>query len=70
MAHKVKTDIVVNPDVVHGKPVIRGTRVPVEVVLGGLAAGMSVSELAQEYGLTRPQIQSAIRYAHDVIEPD
>ena len=37
--------IVVDPAICHGKPVIRGTRVPVAIVVGSLAGGMSFEEV-------------------------
>ncbi len=55
--------IVVDPAVCFGKPVIRGTRVPVEVVLGKLAGGASVEHVAQEYGLVREDVLAALSYA-------
>jgi hypothetical protein len=45
--------IVVDERVRFGKPVIEGTRVPVDVVLGRLAAGMTTEAVAEEYGLAR-----------------
>jgi hypothetical protein len=45
--------IVVDPEVRHGKPVIKGTRVSMDVILGSLAGGMSVEEVADEYVITR-----------------
>lgn len=55
--------IVMDPQVQHGKPVIRGTRVPVARVLGGLAGGMSFDEVCREYDLIPEDIRAAIRYA-------
>lgn len=40
--------IVVDPEIVHGKPVIAGTRIPVALVLGQLSGGVSFDELRQE----------------------
>jgi len=37
--------IVIDPEIQHGKPVIRGTRVPVARILGGLAGGMTLEEV-------------------------
>ena len=50
----------IDPHVCHGKPVIRGTRVPVAIVVGSLAGGMSLEEIEAEYGLTREDIQAAL----------
>ena len=55
--------IVINPRIMHGKPVIRGTRVPVDVILGGLIAGMEYEEIEKEYGVEREDIIAAIEYA-------
>jgi uncharacterized protein (DUF433 family) len=55
--------IVVDPKVRHGEPVIKGTRVSVDVILGSLAGGMSVEEVADEYGITRDDVLAAIEYA-------
>ncbi|MBI2142590.1 DUF433 domain-containing protein, partial [Candidatus Woesearchaeota archaeon] len=43
--------IITDLRVMHGKPVIKGTRVPVDVILGGLVGGMSYEEIEQEYGV-------------------
>lgn len=55
--------IVVDDRVRFGKPVIEGTRVPVDVVLGKLAGGMPVEAVAEEYGLTREDVLAALAYA-------
>ena len=46
-----------------GKPVIEGTRVPVDLVLGKLAAGMTTEAVAEEYGLARDDVLAALAYA-------
>lgn len=46
-----------------GRPVISGTRVPVDLVVGKLAGGMSSEEVAEEYELTREDILAALAYA-------
>ena len=59
--------ISVDPEVVHGKPVIRGTRVTVQVILELLAAGESIEELLGEYDeLTRDDVLAALEYAASV----
>jgi uncharacterized protein (DUF433 family) len=55
--------IVVDPKIMHGKPVIKGTRVPVEVILGSLISGMSYEEIEREYNVKREDIIAAIEYA-------
>ena len=51
--------IVIDPNICHGKPVIRGTRMPVSLVVGSLAGGMDFAEVEREYGLTRAHIRAA-----------
>jgi uncharacterized protein (DUF433 family) len=56
--------IVVDPEVLAGKPVIRGTRLAVEFILGLLAAGQSEEDLLTNYpGLTREDILACLSYA-------
>lgn len=55
--------IALDEKVAFGKPVIRGTRVPVELVVGKLAGGMSAEEVAQEYDLAREDVLAALSYA-------
>jgi len=56
--------IAVNPKVMVGKPVIRGTRLTVEYILGLLAHGATAEEILQEYvGLTRDDIQACLLFA-------
>ena len=62
--------IVIDPEIQHGKPVIRGTRVPVERILGGLAGGMSFEELCREYDVTTADIRAAIQYAQQLVEQE
>ena len=62
--------IVIDPEVQHGKPVVRGTRVPVARILGGLAGGMTFDEVGREYDLTVEDIRAAIGYAEDLVEQE
>lgn len=62
------TRIEINPKVLVGKPVIRGTRIPVELILKMLAQGIGFEEILKEYPrLTREDILAAIDYAHDAV---
>ncbi len=61
--------ITVDPKVMVGKPVIRGTRLTVEYILGLLAHGATVEEILQEYpGLSREDIQACILFAIKALE--
>lgn len=59
--------IAVDPNVVHGAPVITGTRVPVSVVIGSLAGGMSKEEIEAEYGISVEDIEVALAYAAELV---
>ena len=60
--------IEINPKVMMGKPVIRGTRITVELILRKLSEGASVAELLEAYPkLTPEDIQAAIGYAADTL---
>jgi uncharacterized protein (DUF433 family) len=59
--------ITVDPDVCHGKPCIKGTRVMVSVVLDNLAAGQTPEEIAGSYpSVNREAVLAAIAYAADL----
>lgn len=58
----MKNKIVIDPKIRFGKPTITGTRITVEEVLGALAGGMEFKEIQKEYGLTKEQILTAVRY--------
>ena len=70
MAIKLAPRIVVDPAIRSGKPVIEGTRVPVELVLGKLAGGMTVQEVAEEYELATEDIRAALGYAAKVLSEE
>ena len=60
--------IEINPRVMLGKPVIRGTRVPVELLLRKLGEGSTEEDLLEGYPhLKREDIHAAIAYAADVV---
>lgn len=57
-----------NPKVMLGKPIIKGTRITVELIMRKLAGDYSVDDLLESYPhLTRTQIQAALEYGADVI---
>jgi uncharacterized protein (DUF433 family) len=60
--------IEINPKVMLGKPVIRGTRITVELILRKLSEGATEADLLDAYPrLTRQDIQAAIGYAADTV---
>jgi len=62
--------IVIDPEIQHGKPVIRGTRVPITRIIGGLAGGMTNEEITQEYDVTEQDIRAALSYAAELIDTE
>jgi uncharacterized protein (DUF433 family) len=62
--------VVIDPKVCHGKPVLRGTRMPVSLVVGSLAGGMDFEDVEREYGLTRDQIRAALKFAGELVEQE
>jgi uncharacterized protein (DUF433 family) len=60
--------IVIDPAICHGKPVVAGTRVPVTVVVGSLAGGMTMEEVQREYDLTPDDVRAALRYVGELAE--
>ena len=66
----VNERIVIDPKILHGKPVIRGTRVPVSRVVGGLASGMTFDEVQREYEITIEDIRAALEFAGHLVEEE
>jgi uncharacterized protein (DUF433 family) len=60
---ELASGITVDPSVRFGKPVIRGTRVPVDTVVARVATGMALKKIAEEYGITEKDIYNALQYA-------
>ncbi len=58
--------IVLDPEVLTGKPVVKGTRLAVEFIVGLLAEGWSEAQILAEYpGLTEQDIRACLSYARD-----
>lgn len=59
--------IIADPEICHGRPCIKGTRIMVSVVLDNLAAGVTLDELLRSYpSLSREAVQAAVAYAADL----
>lgn len=67
---KVAQGITIDAKVRFGKPVIEGTRVPVNLVVGKIAGGMTVDEVGKEYDLTKTQVLAALRFAADLVSQE
>jgi len=60
--------IVIDPKVMVGKPVIKGTRIPVDAILKRLAEGMSIKDVLEEYpNLNEEDVKAALEYAAKVV---
>lgn len=59
--------VVVDPRVMVGKPVIRGTRITVDMILELLATGMKPEEIAEDYNISLEDIRAALLYAARVL---
>jgi uncharacterized protein (DUF433 family) len=62
--------VVVDPKIGHGKPVIRGTRTPVALIVGSLAGGMSFEDVQSEYDLTIEDVRAALRFAGELLDQE
>ena len=63
--------IVVDPEIHHGEPCVKGTRIPARMLVGSLADGLTVEQIVAEY----PQLQSedifaALAYAAEVLHQE
>lgn len=68
IAMEIAQNITVDPAIHHGTPIITGTRVPISLIIGSLAGGMSKEEVMQEYELTKTQVEAALGYATDLVK--
>lgn len=65
---KLLARIAVDPGIQGGRPVIKGTRVPVARLVGALSAGADFAELREDYGIQDDDILAALAYAAKAIE--
>jgi uncharacterized protein (DUF433 family) len=69
MSVEWKEYIASDPEILRGKPRLKGTRIPVSVVLGYLAAGKTAEEIVAEYpDLTPTHIAACLDYARELAE--
>jgi len=68
MDHNLKSRIVTNPEVLVGKPIIRGLRISVEQILRAMAGGVPESELLADFpDLERDDLRACMLYAAEMI---
>ena len=67
----IRQRITLDKDVLAGKPIIKGTRIPVYLILEILASGMSEDDLLKEYPtLTKEDIQACLAYASKIVREE
>jgi uncharacterized protein (DUF433 family) len=59
--------ITINTEIQHGKPVLRDTRIPIAIIIGSLAGGMSYEEVIEEYAVTQDQILTSLAYFAELL---
>ncbi|WP_055074968.1 DUF433 domain-containing protein [Pseudanabaena sp. 'Roaring Creek'] len=59
--------ITIDTEIQHGKPVLKGTRIPIAIIIGSLAGGMSYEEVMQEYAVTQQQILTSLAYFAEIL---
>ncbi len=64
------TEIIVDEKIRFGKPIIKGTRIAVDEVLGALAGGMTHEEIEKEYGVDKEGILAALKYAAEIVSEE
>jgi uncharacterized protein (DUF433 family) len=67
---KMNERISIDPQICHGKPVIRGTRVPVARVVGYLAGGMSFEDVEKDFDLAPEDVRAALDYAAELLNQE
>jgi uncharacterized protein (DUF433 family) len=60
--------ITIDTEIQHGKPVLKGTRIPVAIIIGSLAGGMSYEEVIQEYAVTQQQTLAINSYWQTLVQ--
>ena len=67
---EIAPKISVDEKIRFGKPAITGTRVPVDLIIGKLAAGMTYEEVIVEYEITREDILAVLNYAANTLSSE
>jgi uncharacterized protein (DUF433 family) len=68
VSDEIVAQLRIDPAICHGKPVIRGTRLLVTVIVGSLAGGMTFEDVQREYDVTADDIRAALRFVGELAE--
>lgn len=67
----MKRSITQDPDILGGKPIIKGTRMSVESIMELISSGLSIQEIVKEYPfLSEQQVKDAVSYATDIVKKE
>ena len=66
----MKDRIIIDSSIQHGKPVIKGTRVPISRVLAELANGSSHKDVIDDYGICEEDVRAVLVFTAELIEQD
>lgn len=69
-AGEIYPGIVVDPEIMHGVPIIATTRISARLIIGQLAGGETVEAIMQAYALTQRQVRAALGYAATLLEAE
>lgn len=67
---EILPNIVIDSKVRFGKPIIKGTRVPVDLIVGKIAGGMEIKEICAEYDLKSADVRAALNYAASLVSQE
>jgi uncharacterized protein (DUF433 family) len=71
MKKSILNDVItIDNEIQHGKPVLKGTRLPIAVIIGSLAGGMTYDEVIQEYAVTHEQILASLTYFSELLNSE
>ena len=59
--------ITIDPNVMGGKPVLKGRRIPIQTIIGALAGGTSIERVCSAYRITPEDVQAALSYAAEML---
>lgn len=66
-----KERVVIDPEIHHGDPCIKGTRIPVSIIVGSIADGMTIEQVCAGYPqLTHDDVRAALAYAAEVLRQE
>lgn len=71
MAHQNLSPTITNDPEIHGgQPVLSGTRIPIAIIIGSLAGGMTYEEVMTEYAVNKEQILIALAYCFELLNSE